>query len=225
MSNVELAWGATLFLHALMVLYCYLLGSHTLNVLLRMFYKKSRAKYRHWKVDQALFRPIRNWTIAALTVVLSLFTALLVVVAGISTFLVTKHATITVDQFEISISFAVHAVAMGFLAGYWPIHRMDENIRELESLRMVFRTRFSISEIWSMYETLRNAPPFFWEEYKNLADIEVNERTNYKFRNRSAVYNRTRTYNLNRIMAAAAVFTLALTVFLVLQTSWDSLPF
>ena len=53
-SNGELIWGVIVFSHLLMVLYCYLLGSHSLQLLSRKFDRKTREKYRRWKVDQDL---------------------------------------------------------------------------------------------------------------------------------------------------------------------------
>ena len=88
---------------------------------------------------------------------------------------------------------------------------------------MVFRAKFSVAEIWSMYESLRHAPALFWEEYKNLPDVEVNESNNHRFRERVAPYSHIRTNTYNKIMAVAAVLTVALTMFLSLAAVWGTL--
>ena len=64
----------------------------------------------------------------------------------------------------------------------------DRKRRELEGLRPIYRQRFPASELMSMYDCLRVAPRVFWEEYKDLPDVQVSEATNRRFRERAAPY-------------------------------------
>ena len=172
-SNGELIWGVIVFSHLLMVLYCYLLGSHSLQLLSRKFDRKTREKYRRWKVDQDLFPPTSALSITAKIASLILLVTITVSLAAGSTYLLVESVQISIDQTKTTLILAADAMFLGCLGGYSRFWSMNEKIKQLEALRMVFRAKFSVAEIWSMYESLRHAPALFWEEYKNLPDVEV----------------------------------------------------
>ncbi len=62
------------------------------------------------------------------------------------------------------------------------LHKVDE----LDGLASVFHERFPVSELLSMYECFRAVPRVFWEEWRGLPAVQVNETTNRRFRERVA---------------------------------------
>ena len=89
--------------------------------------------------------------------------------------------------------------------------------RELDDLRLIFHTRFPVSEILSMYECLRAAPRVFWEEYTSLPAVQVNEATNRKFRERVGPYATHRNENIQRTILAVAAITVLVTLVALLS--------
>ena len=89
---------------------------------------------------------------------------------------------------------------------------MDARLEMFESLRPVFRNRFTVTEILSMRECLRVAPRIFWEEYTNLPAMQVNEATNRKFKERAAPYQARRGEVTQRTMLLVAVAAALLAV-------------
>lgn len=105
-------------------------------------------------------------------------------------------------------------VWIGIQWGMWDRRGIGGQIARLESLRPVFHNKFTVTEILSMRECLRAAPEIFWEEYANLPDVQVNEATNRKFRERAAPYQ-ARDSGITQRMAFSATIV---AIFLAIPT-------
>ena len=92
---------------------------------------------------------------------------------------------------------------------------LDRKRRELEGLRDVYRRRFPVLELLSMYDCPGLAPRVFWEGYKKLPDVQMHEATNRRFRERAAPYDGGLGDSFQRkalIISGVAVLVAALTV-------------
>ena len=96
---------------------------------------------------------------------------------------------------------------------------LDRKWRELEGLRPVYKRCFPVSELLSMYECLRVAPRIFWEEYKDLPDMYVNEVNNRKFRERAASYSGRASHALQRRALIVAVLAVVAAVLTLIEAS------
>ena len=101
---------------------------------------------------------------------------------------------------------------MGIQWGIWDLRYAEGRIARLESLRPIFHNKFTVTEILSMRECLRAAPDVFWEEYANLPDVQVNEATNRKFRERAAPYQTRDSEIIQRMMLSATVVAIFLAI-------------
>ena len=99
----------------------------------------------------------------------------------------------------------------------------DAKRSELDALRPVFHERFSASELLSMHECMRVAPRVFWEEYANLASVQVTEAMNRKFRERVAPYVVGHNEITQRTALLVAVFAVFLALFVAVPTVFDLL--
>ena len=80
---------------------------------------------------------------------------------------------------------------------------------KLDALRPTFHNRFSVSEILSMYECLRWAPPVFWDEYTELPEAQINKATNQEFRNRASSFHLLNNQIHQRMALTIAVIAVA----------------
>ena len=96
---------------------------------------------------------------------------------------------------------------------------LDRKRQHLDELRPVFHRRFSVSELLSMYECLKVAPRVFWDEYKDLPDVQVSDATNRKFRERAAPYEAKGGDTLQRKFLIIAVATVLLAVLTFVEAS------
>ena len=61
----------------------------------------------------------------------------------------------------------MYAALIGLMVESERVKNITDMTKKLDDLKEAFHERFSISELLSMYEGLRPAPPLFWEEYLN----------------------------------------------------------
>ena len=178
---------------------------------------KLLARFRHWGMGREVVdRPDISLTVIWIAWCgASVYLAVSVVVPVI-------HDTTMITGY-------LRPVVIWVCAMVFPASRMaddyrdhDMKRRELDSLRPVFHNRFPVSEILSMYECINAAPRIFWEEYTNLPDVQVNEATNRKFRERVASYAVRENTITQRTMLLVAVVTIIVAVLISLPTLSDA---
>ena len=146
------------------------------------------AGYRRWSMEQEAENLTQAWmhlpalpllAVWGLWTLGATMTRFAPVVAGATGLLYTPGQIIL---------FWLLAFLVSLIWVYYEHETFDRKRRELEGLRPVYRHRFPVSELLSMYDCLRVAPRVFWEEYKDLPAVQVSEATNRKFRERAASY-------------------------------------
>ena len=131
--------------------------------------------------------------------------------AFISTASLIEETLPGMDQLYYTASIALYGFFIGITVESERISKITEMPRKLDDLGEAFHQRFPVSELLSMYESLRSAPPLFWEEYAGLTDDEISEEANRSFRRRARPYRNIQSGRYNRIIIAVAVLTLLLT--------------
>ena len=145
-------------------------------------------EYRRWGMERELGSHTRSWLYGPMLVLAALWSLI--------TFSITigVFAPVIGERIEF-LSNTAQLVATWLLVGLFTFlwcfqdrNAFDRKRKELSELRSVFRRRFPVSELLSMYDCLRVAPDVFWQEYKSLSSVEVNQATNRRFRERAAPY-------------------------------------
>lgn len=180
-------------------------------------------RYTHWGMEgEVLWNQPRNtWVMLLVAGAISVvFTALFalpsLVDAGIlpdgsSESYFSKIKFLRSDL-VIWLLYVIASVFMGYQSSLGDRRDAYARLEMFESLRPVFRNRFTVTEILSMRECLRVAPRIFWEEYTNLPAVQVNEATNRKFKERAAPYQARRGEVTQRTMLLVAVAAVLLAV-------------
>lgn len=206
-------WAFVVFSLVLLVVAFYLLGSYFAQSSARFIavVKKTRETLAEWGVERDVYWPANNL----------LFTARGIghVLIGVAIFGLFLHATASLDfvsllggSLVVTIRIALYSLWLGFSLRYIRANSVQNKLIALLRLRLIFHQRFKRSDLLSMYESLRQAPPIFWEEYTNLPDKEVNEETNRKFREWVTPYQYSQSRSHNRFMQAATVIAIGLAV-------------
>ena len=216
-SNTEWVIVIVIVLFGLLLVSSLVLGRLTMQVLVRLDSRGKGSSYRKWGVDIELFQPNSIVLLVGSGLFVIFSTIFTFVLAYLSTVLVSAGTTSRADQFHYTLLAALYAVAIGLMVEYWRVRRIVDKTRTLDDLRVVFHQRFSPSELLSMYEGLRSAPPLFWEEYADLPDDQVNQETNRSYRERATPYGHGRLIRDNRTVIVVAVLTLLLTAIVVVK--------
>ena len=179
------------------------------------------ANYRHWSMEQEVENIVQAWLHIKILPIWALWSiwTFPVVVATMAP--VIAKATGYLD----TLWQLILLWTLMFLASItWVLQEhsgIDRKRQELGSLRSVYRLRFKVSELLSMYECLRVAPRVFWEEYKCLPDVQVTETTNRKFRERAAPYSNSGANVLQRRSLIIAVLAVIVAVLTFAEASID----
>lgn len=212
MSEISFgSWAIVTVVFGLLGFYSFEFGRNALQVVFRLRSKDRRESYAKWGVVSDLFRPVSDRWFAAWCVGVVSGTAFLGFLAFISTILIIEESLPGEDQFYYTVMIALYGFFIGFTVEYERIAKITEMPRKLDGLGEAFHQRFAVSELLSMYESLRPAPPLFWEEYAALTDDEINDETNRSFRRRARPYSNIQSGRYNRIIIVVAVLTLLLT--------------
>lgn len=207
-------WAVVIFLFGLMCAYSFVFGKLAIQVLLRLRWRGRPSSYRKWGVENDLFRPNSMVRLTALGIGVIISTFFTFFLAFSSTILVTEETTSGIDRFQYTLFFAMYFSLIGFSVEAERVKRITDMTRKLDGLNEAFHQRFPVSELLSMYEGLRPAPPLFWEEYANLSDEQISLETNRSYRERAAPYGHTQSSKYNRIVIVVATLTLLLTAVL-----------
>lgn len=212
MSEINFeAWGIVIFLFLLMGFYSYGFGVQFIQIVLRVRSRDRRNSYEKWGVVTNLFRPLSGRWFAAWSVAVVVGTVFTGLLAFFSTGLLIEEPLPGEDQIYYTITIAMYAFFVGQTVESERIRKITEMTRKLDDLRETFHQRFAISELLSMYESLRPAPPLFWEEYVGLPEQEISEDTNRAYRKRAAPYSNAQFGRYDRIIIIVAILTLLLT--------------
>lgn len=196
-SDERLAPGVAWLWCALSLLFAFFWGRSFFKVVLKLITVRIRKKtwdqLKRWGMEDEAFG-VQPWLTLFLCSALGAV-ALWVTIAVAIPSLTDQNVTYFSVGFETehpglgpSIPYLVLVIAMGFQWGWWDYSTTTRRMGMFESLPPVFRARFPVTEILSMYECLRAAPDIFWENYISLPAVQVNETTNRKFRERAAPY-------------------------------------
>ena len=205
-SNTE--WASVVLFFGLMIALSFAFGVFAIQVSLRLRSRGKRSSYQKWGVDKELFRPKSIVWLIGLGVAAAISLILTFYLAFLSTALVTEATTSAIDRLQTTLLFAIYAVFIGFMVEYQRFNEISEMTKKLDDLKAPFHEKFPISELLSMYEELRLAPPLFWEEYAGLTDDQVGQQTNRIYRERAAPYGRSRSIRYNKIVIVVAALTL-----------------
>ena len=179
------------------------------------------AAYRNWGMEKEVdyqFQAWLNFAMLPLLAFWSLWTIPAVVIAAAP--VIAKFIGFLDKPRQLVLVWLV-AFLSAMVWVFQEHNTLNRKLWDLESLRPVYRRRFPVSELLSMYESLRVAPRIFWEEYKSLPDPQVNEATNRKFRERAAPYRSGGGSVLQRRAFAIAVLAVLAAVGTFLDASID----
>ena len=204
-------WAGVIIIFAFMSGYSFGLGGLTTQALLRLESRGKRSSYEKWGVHKELFQPNSIIVLIGFGILALVFTTFACYVAFQATEPITGDTTSNADGLMYTLFAAGSAAIVGFVMESQRVKHIKAKTRTLDGLREVFHLRFSPSELLSMYEALRSAPPLFWEEYAGLPDNQVSEETNRSFRERAAPYGQSSISRYNRIVIVVAVITSVLT--------------
>ncbi|MXZ90164.1 MAG: hypothetical protein F4W95_00580 [Chloroflexi bacterium] len=168
-------------------------------------YPRAYASYLRWGMEREVENQAQTWLHGTMFPVLVLLSFVTVSIFTTTLAPILTEAMGFLDTLgELSVFWAV-----AFLVSIiWVLQEhtiFDRKRQALDDLRPTYRQRFTPSELLSMYECLRAAPPLFWREYQNLPDVQVTEATNQKFRERAAPYSSRGSNVLQRRAFIAAV--------------------
>lgn len=164
------SWIIVIFLFVFMGLGCLELGVLAIQIVFRRKSRQHQKSYEKWGVESDLLRPPSSIGFALLGVAVAIGAAFMGLLAFFSTALLIEKTLPGIDQLYYTILIASYAFVIGLVIESERIRRITEMTRKLDDLRELFHQRFSVSELLSMYENLRPAPPLFWEEYAGLRD-------------------------------------------------------
>ena len=220
MSDLSVSeWGIGIFFFLLMAAYAFLLGDYCFQAITRIQTRTKRPLLRKWGVENDLFRPASFVWFIIEGGVFSFFTACLIFLNSHASEVLLGEIPLMEDlntnPRDFTISIAAYTFFLGFVLKQQSTMDIARKVRNLNNLRNVYHQRFTVSELLSMYESLRAAPQLFWEEYASLPDKDVNEKTNFKYRERVAPYQFSQSNRHNRTVITVAVLTFLVTAVLV----------
>ena len=229
MSNIGLeGWGIIAFSFGLLMMSSFSLGTYLVQLVVRLIARKARASSKKWQEEGDLYGPINAaaFAIWGLVLVLTvafvffwiLWFAFIIVESPACDEHIKLSALFVGVHFEVTLNVSLFALGIGLFLQFMRASVILEKVKALDGLREVFHQRFSKSEILSMYEGLRQAPPLFWEEYINLPDYAVSQETNRKFRERISPFRYSQSRSHNRYMLVAMAITIGLAVISVVLT-------
>ncbi|MDE2686438.1 MAG: hypothetical protein OXI16_02920 [Chloroflexota bacterium] len=199
MINFEANFGLILFL-AFLAVYSYMLGTFLVEIPMRFVERQRRDSFRKWGMERELFWPTSLiWSIVMVVGVVTITVFLYWSLP--SEIQITGNWTISSDLKQL---IAILGIYFGIFGKLHTFKNTWDKLKKIEELREIYHKRFSVSEILSMYESLRNTPPLFWEEYANLPDDNVNEQANDAYRRRASPYQFSQSSRRERVIVFLA---------------------
>ena len=220
MSNYTFeGWGLLAIFSALTISSWLLLGKIIVDTFVRFDLSRKRQQYRKWGAEEDIFWPTSLlWFIAGAIGVLATAAYMSYIFLLFISLQFTGETKLDFHSsvFERGISSIILVILIGGLIRSINAVGVAEKVNALEKLPSVFKDNFTRSELLSMYESLRHAPPLFWEEYRTLSDEEVNEATNRKYRERAAPFMESKLHAHNRWILSWTAITVILAIVVAL---------
>ena len=204
-------WAVTVLGLGVVALYCFFLGYYLVQLIERMDLEKKRKLYRKWAVEKDIFGPQSEWVLAFLFAshVLGASMFIFIVISAESI-----EMTIAASNFDHKMIIGMvsfYAFFAGLILKNQSVTNVRMKVNLLEGLAEVYHKRFSVPELLSMYESLRWAPPNFWEEYSNLPHHNITQKTNQEYREWAASFRHTETSNYSRALMTVTILIFLLT--------------
>ena len=203
-------WIDFIAFFAPMCLIAYSLGNFVAQAIFRVVRRKDRPVYEKWGVATELFRPGSNVWFATWGVFIALVAIVSFPLALISMEWVTGDDTSASEGIYRTAIIAFYVAFIGFAVEVVRIGNIRIMTTKLEGLRDIFHQRFTVSELTSMYESLRHAPQIYWEEYINLPDGRISRETNRDYRERGMLYRHRQVSKENKILIVLTIVALIL---------------
>ena len=210
-------WALVISLLGLMCANAFYLGLIVVQGALRLTKKKELSLLWKWGVEKDLLWPHRGKPFIGWGIALTVGAVYTSTFAFFSTFSITEGSRNEVDQASYTFLLFLIAWALGFNFEAQRTEAVLRKVERLEGLREVFRNRFRPSDLLSVYESLKHAPPLFWDEYTQLADEEINEETNQKYRERAGPYRYSLSIRHNRVIISLGVLAIAITLLVAVR--------
>ena len=201
-------WAIVVALFGVMSLCAYGLGDYVAQTVVRLRTRSKAASYEKWGVTSDLYKnqPL-IWFISG-SVFFVTASALTFLLAFVSTVLITAETTTVGSRLYFTGLIAFYVLYFGCLIEVGRVRKITDKVQALDNLKAAFHQRFAVTELLSMYETLRQAPDLFWEEYTQLPDEAVREETNREYRVRAEPYRNAQSRQENRLAITIATLTL-----------------
>jgi len=218
-----LTWTLILLLFGTMSTSSWYLGVLCSQSLLRLGSRNKRDLFERWGATEDLFRPSGLfWLVLQIiaTTVVSLYLFFWSWIA--LAFAVGEHTS------SISVLFStLYVVTFAFTVGLWWEIQRSTNIltmvTKLEGLNEDLRRYFTVGEILSMYELMRNAPAKIWEQHSGLTAYDINDETHEKYRRMAEPFRHRQTVGHNRTVVRLTIFGLAIAAIGVAAAIWSAL--
>ena len=205
---ISAEWAIVIFIFAFMCGNSFILGGLTTQVFLRLESRSKRSSYQKWGVNKELFQPNSVILLIGFGIFTVVFTTFGCRLAFLATELITEDATSSADRLMYTLFAGGIAAIIGYMVESHRVTQITDKTKTLDDLREVFHQRFSPSELLSVYEALRLAPPLFWEEYSGLPANQVSEQTNRNFRERAAPYGHSQSMRYHRIVIVLVILSI-----------------
>ena len=188
-----------------------LVGSNLVNFIVksmdRVIDVKFGLRWRRWGLEGELIGSESFALFLTLSFVSPIFTAALFIFALDLTAKFIDQFRLDRTPFDVTFGFVMIAFTIGIWLEMLRIDPIVKKMIALERLSSAHRSRFSVIELLSMYESLRHAPQRFWRVYAEIPDAELNDETNRKFREMAAPFRHSQLMSVNKALVAAALLT------------------
>ncbi len=218
-------WSIVVFLFLLMFAYNWFFGQHLYQLIVRLVFHRSRATYRKWGVEKQIFQPVSNVWFAVSAAVIVLFTGLAILGALFSTVLITGKWPFGFDQLHTTSTLAFSVSYLSFFVEMQRTESAFVKVRRLNRLRDVFHTQLAVTELLSVYESLRSAPDLYWEEFSNLSDERVNGSAVREYMTLSDPFRHSQSLDYHKIVIALMVLTIAIGIIAAIGALDVIIPF
>ena len=223
-TEIVAVWVFVGLIFASMLAYSFFLGDYIARAGFRWLGRNRVLVYRKWGVERDLFFPLPRWQFIAWGTVIVVFTAITFLVSAAVSAAFIQKTSLTKGILENTLAIAAIPFTWGILVAYVRIWNILERIDKLTKLPPHFHERFSVTELLSMYEALRSAPPIFWEEYSNLEERQMDSDINRRYRENAAPFRHNSLNINNKAMLGIAIAVLIFTAISVVIGAINLLP-
>ena len=199
------------FLWMLIITY-YVALKTCLQKLVSTFDSRGIQFHDHRESRLILLQPVPlGWFIFETVLIAGIAAYLSLVTSRIVIFLINVY-NVSDDISKYAVALTVVAFATGFLKEFGRTNEITTKVDKLTDLHPRFRQLFTTAELLSVYEILRTAPDWLWEEYSKLEKWQINETTNRKYRELAAPYQHNEIRYINKAILAISIVALAVAI-------------